>query len=43
MKLYLSAQKLGNNIPQLLALCGENKHVAVIANGLDNTSDDHRQ
>ena len=43
MKLYLSSQKLGNNIPQLLSLCGQNKNVAVIANGLDNMSDSHRK
>ena len=43
MKLYLSSQKLGNSIPQLIKLCGENKDVAIIANGLDNMSDEHRK
>lgn len=43
MRLYLSSQKFGNNIPQLLSLCGQNKNVAVIANGLDHMPDSHRK
>ncbi len=43
MKLYLSSQKLGNDTEKLVSLCGENKNVAVIANGLDNKPDDHRK
>ncbi len=43
MKLYLSSQKMGNEIPQLLSLCGQNKNVAVIANALDHMPDCHRE
>lgn len=42
MKLYLSSQKLGNNIFDLIELCGENKEVAVIANALDNMPNNYR-
>lgn len=43
MKLYLSSQKLGNNIQQLIKLCGENKDIAIIANGLDDMPDEYRR
>ena len=43
MKLYLSSQKFGSNIKKLVSLCGENKNVAIIANGLDDKPDDHRK
>lgn len=43
MKLYLSSQKFGSNIEKLVSLCGENKNVAVIANGLDDKPDDYRK
>lgn len=36
MKLYLSSQKFGSRVEQLISLCGENKEVAIIANGLDD-------
>lgn len=43
MKLYLSSQKFGSSIEKLISLCGENKNVAVIANGLDNKPNEHRK
>lgn len=43
MKLYLSSQKFGSNIEKLVSLCGENKNVAIIANGLDDKPDDYRK
>ena len=43
MKLYLSSQKLGDHVTQLIQLCGENKNIAVIANGLDDKSDGYRK
>lgn len=42
MKLYLSSQKLGNNVLELVELCWENKNVAVIANALDDKPNDYR-
>lgn len=43
MKLYLSSQKFGNSTEKLISLCGENKNVAIIANGLDDKPDDYRR
>lgn len=43
MKLYLSSQKFGDHVAQLIHLCGENKNIAVIANGLDDKSDNYRK
>lgn len=43
MKLYLSSQKFGNHVEQLIALCGVNKNIAVIANGLDNKPECYRK
>ncbi len=43
MKLYLSSQKFGNYVEQLILLCGENKNVVVIANGLDDKPDGYRK
>lgn len=42
MKLYLSSQKLGNQVDHLIALCKNNKRVAIIANGLDDKTATHR-
>lgn len=43
MKLYLSSQKFGSNIEKLISLCGENKNVVIVANGLDDKSDTYRK
>lgn len=43
MKLYLSSQKFGNHVEQLVLLCGENKNVVIIANGLDGRPDIYRK
>lgn len=43
MKLYLSSQKFSNHIEQLISLCGENKSIAIIANGLDAKPDSYRR
>lgn len=43
MKLYLSSQKFGRDIEKLVSMCGENKNVAVIANGLDDKPNDYRK
>lgn len=43
MKLYLSSQKFGNHVEQLILLCGENKNIAIIANGLDDKPDNYRK
>ncbi len=43
MKLYLSSYRLGNNPERLADMFGENKHIAVIDNAIDDSTPEERQ